>query len=92
MAVTGTGTGVWNLTASGDQITTLFIMDSCRWVGATAAGDKCLFTNLNGDIVWRSEADGPNFVDGWVFDSKWMNGAVMSSMNSGTMQIYEARK
>ena len=92
MAISGTGTGVFDFTASNDSLSTIVILDSCRWVGATAAGHKCLITNLNGDTLWKSEADGPNFIDGWVFDYKWTNGIVMASMNSGTVQVYEARK
>lgn len=92
MAVSGTSTGVYNFTASNDSLGTVVIMDSCRWVGATAAGDKCLVTNLAGDVIWTSEADGPNFIDGWVFDRKWTYGVVMSSMNSGTFQLYEGNR
>ena len=89
MAITGSGTGIFNFTASGDILTTLVIMDSCRWVGASAAGHLCHVTDSAGNTLFRSEADGANFVDGWVFDKKWTNGVVMASMNSGTFQLYE---
>lgn len=92
MAVTGTGTGIYDFSASNDALATIVIMDSCRWVGASAAADMCLVTDGSGNVLFKSEADGANFIDGWVFDYKWANGVIISSMNSGTFQLYLARR
>ena len=90
MAVTGTGTGVLNFSASNDAVTDIHIVSSLRWVGATAAGHNCRVTDTAGNVIFVGEADGANFTDGWVFDRKWMNGIIAASMNSGTLQIYLA--
>lgn len=92
MAVTGTGTGVYNFTASGDVATGVFILSSLRWVGATAAGQLCLVTDGSDNVIFAGEADGANFTDGWVFDNKWVNNITIASLNSGSVQIYEARR
>jgi hypothetical protein len=90
MAVTGTMGGVINFTASNDMLTGNFLLDSCRWVGATAAGQLCLVTDLKGNPVFVSEANGANFVDGWVFKRKSVDGIYISSMNSGSFQVYRS--
>lgn len=91
MAVTGTGTGVLNFGASDDLVTGVYILDSLRWVGATATGQVCLVTDAAGNVLFTGLADGPNFTDGWIFDQKWVNGITVSSMNSGTLQVYLCR-
>ena len=88
MAVTGTGTGVINFSASTDSIVDVNIISSLRWVGATTAGHLCRITDGAGNVIFTSEADGANFIDGWVFERKWVNGIIISSMNSGAVQIY----
>lgn len=88
MAVSGTGTGVFNFTASNDAVTEICILSSLRWVGATAAGHLCRVTDTAGNVLFVSEADGANFIDGWVFDRKWANGITIASMNSGSLQLY----
>ena len=92
MAVTGTGTGVFNFSASNDAVTEICILSSLRWVGATAAGHKARVTDTAGNVLFVGEADGANFTDGWVFDHKWANGLTIASMNSGTIQIYLSPK
>jgi hypothetical protein len=77
-------------TASGDVSTKAFIMDSLRWVGATAAGHSIVLKDGNGIEVFKSEANGANFIDGWVWKRKWMHGVEVSSMTSGTLYIYKA--
>jgi hypothetical protein len=88
MAVTGSGTGVINFSASNDSIVGVNILSSLRWVGATTAGHLCVVTDAAGNVIFTSEADGANFIDGWVFDHKWVNGITIASMNSGALQIY----
>jgi len=77
-------------TASGDVSTKSFIMDSLRWVGAGAAGDACVVKDGNGAEVFKSQANGANFIDGWVWKRKWMHGVEVSTMTSGTLYIYKA--
>ena len=89
MAVTGTGTGVYTFTASGDSMAGICIADSLRWIGATASGQVCLITDTAGHQIFYSEADGARFIDGWVFPrNTWVNGIVAASMNSGRLQVY----
>ena len=88
MAVTGTGTGVLRFTASGDAVTDIHVLGSCRWVGGTTAGDRCSFTDTAGNVIFEAEADGANFTDGWVFESKWASGITVASMDSGVLNIY----
>lgn len=88
MAVTGTDTGVVNFSAAADSITGVNILSSLRWVGATAAGDVCQIHDGQGHLIFSSEADGANFIDGWVFDHKWVSGIVITTMDSGSVQIY----
>jgi hypothetical protein len=88
MAVTGTGTGVYTLTASDDIATGLFILNSIRWVGATAAGEQCIVMDEASHSIFIGEADGANFTDGWVFDRLWCNNPRAKLMDSGTLQIY----
>ena len=88
MAVTGTGTMVLNFSASGDAFNGFHFWESCRWIGATAAGHVCRIEDLSGHLVFLSIADGANFVDGWVFAGKSTNGITIASMNSGSFQMY----
>lgn len=88
MAVTGTGTGVYTLTASGDIATGVFILNSLRWVGATAAGQMCRVMNAASNTIFIGQADGANFTDGWVFDRLWCENPRAASLNSGTLQIF----
>lgn len=89
MAVSGTGTGVLKFTASGDTIEGIFILDSLRWIGAGAAGDRCsLADSASGLPIFESEADGANFIDGWVFGHQWVNGITIATMESGALNVY----
>lgn len=77
-------------TASGDVSTYSFIMDSLRWVGAGTAGDVCNIHDSNGNLVFASEANGANFIDGWVWKRNWVYGITITQMTSGTVYIYKA--
>lgn len=92
MAVSGTGTGVFTLTASGDIATGVYILSSLRWVGATAAGQVCRVMDDASHTIFLGEADGANFTDGWVFDNLWCNNPRAASLNSGTLNIYLSPK
>lgn len=88
MAVTGTSTGVLRFTASGDMVDGVHVLGSCRWIGATTAGHRCSFTDSTGNVIFESQADGPNYTDGWVFEGKWANGITVASLQSGILDIY----
>lgn len=90
MAINGTGTGIYEFTASG-TITNTLVLVSCRWVGATTAGHQCQLNDLKGNRLFLSEANGANFTDGWAFDRKWVDGVELATMNSGTFYLYESR-
>lgn len=89
MAVSGTGTGMLKFTASGDLATGVYILDSCRWVGATTAGHRAsIISAETGNVVFEAEADGANYTDGWVFHHQWVNGVQIASLQSGVMNVY----
>ena len=88
MAVTGTSTGVLTFTAGGDSVPDVYVVHSVRWVGGTTAGHKCDVTDSYGNVIWKSQADGANFTDGWYFDWKWANGITLATMPSGTLNLY----
>jgi hypothetical protein len=90
MAVTGIDTNVFQVTSSTDVIDRHMIISSCRWIGATTAGHTCEVTDLGGNPLFRSEANGANFIDGWVFNRKSVDGIMFSSMQSGYMQFYKS--
>lgn len=96
MAVTGIETGIFEITSSTDVVSRVMNLSSCRWVGATAAGDICYVTDSGGNPIFYSEANGANFVDGWVFGFKVVGGLVFSTekggsgLDSGTITFYKA--
>ena len=94
MAVTGTGTGILHITSSTDVVasTNVMILSSLRWVGATAATHTCVITDGAGNVIFSSVANAANFVDGWVFDSKWIAGIAFSAMGSGAVDFYLSAK
>lgn len=85
--VTGIG-GIYHITSSTDVITGIYVLDSCRWVGATTAGHACVMTDSSGNVLFTSVANASNFIDGWAFKSKWVDGIAFSAMDSGTMDLY----
>jgi hypothetical protein len=92
MAVTGTGTGIFHMTAGGDVAGGPMIIVSCRWVGATTAGHQCVLQDLKLNRLFSSEANGANFTDGWAFDNKWVDGVSIATMDSGAIDLYLARR
>ena len=94
MAITGTGTNILHITSSTDVVssTTVMLLSSMRWVGATAAGHTCTVTDGAGNPLFSSVANAANFVDGWVFDSKWIAGLILSAMDTGALDVYLASK
>ena len=94
MAVTGTGTGILHITSSTDVVatSTVMILSSLRWVGATTATHSCIITDGAGNVIFSSVANAANFVDGWVFDGKWVGGIAFDAMDSGAVDIYLSAK
>jgi hypothetical protein len=90
MAVSGTGTACLNFTASNDQVSGVYVIDSMRWVGATVSSAVLRVESSAGALLFSSISDGPTFIDGWVFDRLYANGINVASMNSGTLQVYMA--
>jgi hypothetical protein len=91
MAVTGVETNVFQVTSSTDVVTRGMNLASCRWIGATTAGHTLEVTDLSGNPIFRSVANGSNFIDGWVFGKKTVDGIMFTSMQSGLMQFYKAQ-
>ena len=91
MAVTGTSTGVYQLTAAGDSIDGRIIIGSIRWITTTtgAAGDVCQVTDGSGNPIFNSIANGADFVDGWVFNHKSLSTFTVASLSSGLIHLYE---
>ena len=94
MAVTGTGTRVLTITSSTDALSTgtVYLVDSIRWVGATAAGHSCEVCDGAGNVIFYSVANAANFVDGWVFDEKWIDGLEFTTMSSGQVTLYLSKR
>jgi len=88
MAVTGSLTNIIEFTAAADAVTGLKLLVSIRWSGATTAGHQCVVSDSAGNVVFRSEANGANFIDGWVFDRKTVDGLVITTLGSGTVTAY----
>lgn len=91
MAVTGTNTGILQLTAEGDSIDGAIIIGSVRWIGTStgAAADVCKLTYNSGKPLFNSIANGANFVDGWVYNSKWISTLTVASLSSGLIHVME---
>lgn len=91
MAVTGTGTGVYQLTAEGDSIDGILISNGIRWITTTtgAAGNVCKITNGSGDPVFNSIANGADFVDAWMFNKKIISTLTLASLSAGLVHVYE---
>lgn len=92
MAVTGTNTGVWQLTQEGDSIDGTMIIEGVRWIGTStgAAADVCKITYNSGKPLFNSIANGANFVDAWIMNSKWISTLTVASLSSGLVHVYEA--
>ena len=91
MAVTGTSTGVYQLTAEGDVIDDgLLSIGSIRWITTTtgAAGNVCKITYNSGKPLFCSIANGADFVDGWVLNRKGVATLTLASLSSGLVHIY----
>jgi hypothetical protein len=91
MAVTGIETNIFEVTSSTDVISRTMNLASCRWIGATTAGHTCEVTDSSGNPIFKSEANGANFIDGWVFGKKTVDGIKFVSMQSGLMQFYKSQ-
>lgn len=58
-----------------------------RWVGATTAGHEVVITNFNDtDEIWRSVADGDNYIDEILVEDWWKDGFKVS-IDSGLLFI-----
>lgn len=88
MAVSGEDSNTMIFTASGDVTTRTFIMDSLRWVGGASAGDQLVVQDGDGNEIFKSLANGSNFIDGWVWSRKYMGGLSVNKMTSGTLYVY----
>lgn len=89
MAVTGIETNIFDVSSSTDVVTRHMNLASLRWEGATTAGHACIITDLTGNPLFRSHANGANFVDGWVFGKKSVDGIVFVSLDSGVVTFYK---
>lgn len=86
----GLDSNIIEITSSTDVVTGQMILASCRWVGATTANHGCVWTDLDGKPIFKSFANGANFIDGWVFPRKMVNGLKSTQMDSGTIMFYKA--
>lgn len=87
MAVTGLGKRRVKMTAQGDSIPGRWKVRTFRWLGATTAGHVLVVNDTNGNLIWESESDGPNFNDLHpLYD--WVDGIVVQTMPSGRILVY----
>ena len=80
----------FEITSSTDVVTGQMLLASCRWMGATTATHACVWTDLDGRPVFRGQANGANYTDGWVFPRRMVNGLKSTQMDSGTIIFYKA--
>jgi hypothetical protein len=80
----------FTITSSTDVVTQTMLIASCRWWGAAAAGQTCSWTDLSGNPIFDSKANGANFIDGWVFGRRMVNGLKSTAMDSGSITFYRA--
>ena len=60
-----------------------------RWVSHTgSAGDHCVVTDINGNVLFESYAQGIDFIDAQRFDPiPLVNGLIVSIIDSGTIYV-----
>jgi hypothetical protein len=84
-----TGTNPLTFTDPADVLTREINPASLRWTGATTTGHKCVVTDLDGGILFESEANGAHFIDGWVFPrGQVVNGIMFTFLESGHITLY----
>lgn len=84
-----TGTNPLTITSSTDVLSEVRNPASLRWTGATTAGHACIITDLDGGILFKSEANGAHFIDGWVFPrGQVVNGIMFTALDSGEVTLY----
>lgn len=89
MAVSGVGTNILHITSSTDAVIGQFLLGSVRWVcTGAAAGDVCILTDSYGNLLFKSVANFPQFVDGWVLKRKNVNGLQFDTLTTGTVDVY----
>ncbi len=78
------------LTAAADEAEGVFIPAFYRYVGATAAGHQAILQDENGKELFKSEANGANFIDIQPASSKLrtITKMVAQTLASGWIEIY----
>ena len=83
----------WSLDTAAVSTTDRIRIHSLRWLGGTTAGHACQVEDNNGEIIWRSLANGANFIDAAKFGAG--NGAdfagfELAVIDSGILYVYYA--
>ena len=89
MAVSNTKKSPLIMTALNDQDTRAFHITWIRWNGnaSTVADETLEVSDLDGNVIWRSVADGKNFIDMEpVFDT--YRGVKVTDRTSGEVLVY----
>ena len=87
MAVTGFNVQVLKMTAALDAQVGRLHIGMIRWINGAAADDECEITDIAGNVLFNSIADGANFIDLHPL-YKWVDGVILSKRDSGTVFIY----
>lgn len=77
----------WKLDTIGTVSEEVTYIEGIRWVGGSAAGHQLQLSDVDGNIVWESIANGANFVDESHIPLK-TNGLTLLTRGSGTVYVY----
>ena len=87
MAFSGFNIQILKSTTALDAQTGMLHVGYIRWINGAAADDECEVTDTAGNVLFNSIADGANFIDLHPL-FKWVNGVIISTLDSGTVFIY----
>lgn len=57
-----------------------------RWVGGSAAGHQAIINDASGRLLWKSVANGANYVEADVIKQE-AQGLIVPTLDSGTLYI-----
>ncbi|HXK36989.1 MAG TPA: hypothetical protein VJ553_05410 [Candidatus Paceibacterota bacterium] len=85
--ITGQGSSVICMDAVADALTNEVYVKHLRWVGATTAGHQLIVSDVDGNVMWESVADGQYMIDVHPF-YRSIKGITVTTMGSGKLYVY----
>lgn len=87
MAVSRNGYIMVEFSSEGDTLDERLQVSYMRWLNATSANHELIVKDSSGNAIWKSVADGANFLDIHpLFRS--VNGINVDTMDSGSLMVY----